>query len=131
MPRFVILRHQMPDEQARRSHWDLMLELETGKLATWALPTLPTTEQTVPASRLPDHRRAYLDYEGPVSGDRGVVSRWDGGSYRAVHCTEQAWTVELNGSRWRGTVYLRAELSDEAWSLRWVSEEFPEPPIAI
>ena len=40
------------------------------------------------AEALGDHRLDYLDYEGPVSGDRGLVSRWD----RAVTAVEQGQT---------------------------------------
>lgn len=28
-----------------------------------------------------EHRRLYLDYEGPISGDRGSVRRVDAGTY--------------------------------------------------
>ena len=37
------------------------------------------------AEVLPDHRLAYLDYEGPISGDRGSVTRWDRGTYDVEH----------------------------------------------
>jgi DNA polymerase Ligase (LigD) len=84
--RFVILRHQMPPNAQRGSHWDLMLE-NRGVLLTWELPELPPGP--LPASferlgirRLPDHRIAYLEYEGPVSNDRGTVHRVDRGTYQ-------------------------------------------------
>jgi hypothetical protein len=38
---------------------------------------------TVDAQRIADHRLAYLEYEGPISGGRGTVRRLDGGSYFA------------------------------------------------
>jgi hypothetical protein len=31
--------------------------------------------------RIADHRRSYLDYEGPVSGNRGQVIRVESGVY--------------------------------------------------
>ncbi len=34
--------------------------------------------------RLAGHRRLYLDYEGPISGDRGCVTKVMTGTYRAV-----------------------------------------------
>ena len=84
--RFVILRHEMPPTAERGSHWDLMLE-NRGVLLTWELPELPPGP--LPASfgqlgirRLPDHRIAYLEYEGPVSNDRGTVRRVDRGTYQ-------------------------------------------------
>ena len=83
--RFVLLRHEMPPNAERGSHWDLMLE-NRGVLLTWELPQLPPGP--LPASfeqlgilRLPDHRIDYLEYEGPVSNDRGTVQRVDFGHY--------------------------------------------------
>ena len=40
MPRFVLLRHQLPAESGKSSHWDLMLESD-GRLVTWNLYKLP------------------------------------------------------------------------------------------
>ena len=34
----------------------------------------------VPAIPLPDHRSIYLEFEGPLSGDRGTVQQCDRGS---------------------------------------------------
>ena len=86
MPRaFVIILHTGcgPD------HYDLMLEmLEAGEaLATWqlqrdCLDLSPGDSQT--ARKLPDHRRAYLSYQGPVSGGRGQVMRVRAGTYETL-----------------------------------------------
>lgn len=74
--RYVVLLH----EGFGQAHYDIMLELEPGaKLATWQSPAWPITARTV-TRRLPDHRREYLEYEGPVSGGRGRVRRISGGS---------------------------------------------------
>jgi len=74
--RFVILRHHFPEDGNGEffDHFDLMLQQDS-KLATWQLEAIPAPGQTVPANRLPDHREAYLDYEGPVSGGRGFVEQ--------------------------------------------------------
>lgn len=76
MPRFVILEHDHPE-----LHWDLMLE--TGDvLRTWRLAEPPTAiGQSIRAIPIADHRTMYLDYEGPVSGNRGTVNRWDAGRF--------------------------------------------------
>lgn len=74
MPRYVILHHVLPPKSDRPSHYDLMLERE-GLLLTWAVEQLPRAGLQVAATRLPDHRLAYLDYEGPIHGDRGQVRR--------------------------------------------------------
>src|SRR5436305_12258768 len=63
MTRYVILAHDHPF-----LHWDLMLEHD-GSLRTWRLATPPVADQDVAAEELADHRLAYLDYEGPVSGN--------------------------------------------------------------
>jgi len=65
MPRFVILEHDWP-----RRHWDLLLE-DGPVLRAWRLLAEPNAGFVVPAETNADHRLVYLDYEGPVSGDRG------------------------------------------------------------
>jgi hypothetical protein len=78
MPRYVILEHDWPTR-----HWDFMLEVG-GVLQTWRLPTPPAAHVEMPAEKTFDHRLMYLDYEGPISGDRGSVVRWDAGSYQLI-----------------------------------------------
>jgi len=67
-------------------HYDFMLE--TGpSLATWRLASncLGLGEgQSAPARKLPDHRPAYLTYEGPVSGGRGQVRRVCQGAFETL-----------------------------------------------
>jgi hypothetical protein len=99
MPRFVILEHDHP-----HLHWDFMLE--TGDvLATWRLPREPAVG-TIPATPIGDHRRLYLDYEGPLSGNRGSVTRWDGGTYDEIERTAERLTVKLRGERIAGRALL-------------------------
>src|SRR5688572_1045480 len=100
MPRFVILEHDYPV-----LHWDLMLEGE-GVLRTWRLAEPPGT-RAVAAEPSFDHRLVYLEYEGPVSGDRGVVRRWDRGTYSPVAEQEGGLTVRLDGERLQGVFVLR------------------------
>ena len=73
--RFVILRHDMPASAPRATHWDFMVESGEGVLRTWALEREPAAKVDIPALALADHRLAYLEYEGPVSGDQGHVTR--------------------------------------------------------
>lgn len=80
MPRFVILQHVTPPGYRQATHWDLMLE-DHGTLLTWALAESPRAGLSITATQLPDHRLAYLDYEGPVSDDRGEVTRVDSGDF--------------------------------------------------
>jgi hypothetical protein len=97
MPRFVLLRHECPPEFGKPSHWDLMLE-DVGALLTWSLVELPTPGGLAAfATRLDDHRLAYLDYEGPLSGERGSVSRVDAGEFEWVERTDQRMVVSFAG----------------------------------
>lgn len=99
--------------------------LEAGEaLATWRLEDDPLTLSaglgvcTVQARRIGDHRRAYLDYEGPVSGNRGQVRRVDRGTYVTQDQQPAGWTVRLAGSRLSGTFRLAAGPgSGDLWEL--------------
>jgi len=109
MPRFVILEHDHP-----HLHWDLMLEQE-GVLRTWRLAAPPGQPQTA-AEPLVDHRLDYLGYEGPVSGNRGTVRRWDEGSYD-VEEERPGWLLLwFEGRRLQGRAVL--EGSGITWSFR-------------
>ncbi|RIK81522.1 MAG: hypothetical protein DCC67_08170 [Planctomycetota bacterium] len=121
MPRFVLLYHDCPSSAGKPSHWDLMLE-RGGSLMTWSLEHLPQSwrpsspggpaapvEETLAARRLADHRLAYLEYEGPLSGGRGHVARRDAGAYRVLGETAQTLTVELAGGSIAGLVRLELQ----------------------
>lgn len=100
---YVILRHVLSDGE----HWDLMLDRGEA-LATWQLaldPVVlsePCCRDAIPVRRIGDHRRAYLVYEGPISGGRGHVSRVDRGFYELTALAEPSWTFRLEGSLLRG-----------------------------
>jgi hypothetical protein len=105
MPRFVVLFHKTPPDYGRGDHYDLMLE-RGGALVTWACESLPLAGQAIVAERLPDHRMAYLDYDGAVSAGRGHVSRVDAGTYDLLSEADAEWTVALHGQMLRGTLVL-------------------------
>src|SRR5262245_18992804 len=102
MPRFVILHHETSAGFPRDSHFDLMLE-HADALRTWAVEKIPAVGEDVSAERLPDHRLAYLDYEGEVSGERGTVSRDDAGDYECLQESETRLVVRVSGQKIRGT----------------------------
>ena len=101
MPQFVILRHDSP----RGVHFDFMLE-SGGVLKTWALPQPPQPGLEMPCEALADHRLAYLDYEGPISGDRGSVTRWDRGTCTIERESDTEWAVNLSGEKLTGRATL-------------------------
>jgi hypothetical protein len=103
MPRYVILAHDWPEP-----HWDFLLEAG-GVLRAWRLLGEPRSGATVPAEPNFDHRLLYLDYEGPVSGGRGNVTRWDAGTFEWFEDGQERVVVGLKGGRLCG----RTELEDE------------------
>ena len=107
MPRFVILEHDHPER-----HWDLMLEVD-GMLRTWRLHAPPALGRAVAATPSFDHRLAYLDYEGPVSGGRGTVQRWDAGTFEWDTETDGQKTFRLRGAHLSGRA--RLYRTGEAW----------------
>jgi hypothetical protein len=120
MPRFVILRHELPAESERASHWDLMFECD-GMLRTWAVESEPIAAIDVVAEALADHRMHYLDYEGPVSGARGTVSQWDRGEYVLERSGDDHWHVLLRGARLMGRMSLCRCEQDHSWRVSFVA----------
>lgn len=116
MPRYVVLRHELPPDNPRGSHWDLMLEF-AGALRTWALPVEPCAGQVQTAEALSDHRLAYLDYEGPVSEGRGAVSRWDQGTFETEEQSDTRWQCVLSGRRLKGELVLAKQKGGHFWSV--------------
>lgn len=108
MPRFAILEHDYPV-----CHWDFLLE-DGDKLLTWRLSAAPESGVVLDAQQTFDHRKLYLDYEGPVSGERGNVTRWDGGTFEWEVRQRDQIAVRLSGLRLRGGFRL-ARLQGENW----------------
>jgi hypothetical protein len=120
MPRFVVLRHDFPPGHARGLHWDLLLE-SAGVLRAWALAAEPLSQPEIQAEQLADHRAMYLEYEGPVSGDRGSVTRWDAGDYRLEYDAPGRLVCAVEGRRLRGRLSLE-EGADHFWRVVFSAE---------
>lgn len=103
-------------------HYDLMIETSDPGLATWKLAQPPEQAalSELACERLVDHRKAYLEYEGPISGDRGHVSRRDAG-----RCVVQAGRpsdleVVFEGRRLQGRFRLvESEDAEGVWAFRF------------
>ena len=97
--RFVVLHHQMPADSGRSCHWDLLLvqppEFGTG-LLTFEV-SVPPNEWRNPTSirKLPDHRPLYLHYEGPLSDNRGIVTRILEGAIQWQALTEELLILDV------------------------------------
>ena len=121
MSRFVLLRHEVPAEFGRPSHFDLMLQSESS-LLTWEINQIPPSGQSVEAVQLPNHRLLYLDYEGPISANRGEVRRVDHGRCDVEHPTVDRVIAHIAGQTLCGSILLdRVNL--EQWRLTY--EEHP------
>lgn len=102
MLRFAILTHDYPE-----LHWDLLLEVETG-LRTWRLQRPANENGPILALPLANHRKEYLDYEGPVSGNRGHVTRWDYGELEWLLMSPLCIRARLRGNRLQGEIQVQA-----------------------
>ena len=118
MPDFVILHHQFPLGSDRQPHWDLMFQ-HGDVLLTWAVEQCPEPGLRTDAHALDDHRLEYLDYTGPVSGNRGEVSPWDRGSYQGSPSRTDSFSLHLHGDHLEGLIQLEPVAGDEGtW---WVT----------
>jgi len=79
-----------------------MLEKE-GVLQTWRLNLLPGNAPFL-AEKIHDHRLEYLEYEGPVSNNSGIVKRMDTGDYEIIADTESFMIIQLLGGKYQGQI---------------------------
>lgn len=108
------------------SHVDWLIEppltdRQGGRLWTWRCDRACYDWQAGRAmllERIADHRRVYLDYQGPISGGRGEVRQVDRGWVRPVMWTgERLWLdlrmercrrpvmmQRIDGARWKGRI---------------------------
>lgn len=90
--RYVVLHHTGHPHHGE-PHYDLMLEqAEDEPLLSIRLPAWPPAEG-MHIEWTPPHRRVYLDYEGPVSNNRGHVRRIASGTYRMLRSMQGAEQV--------------------------------------
>ena len=111
--RFVILHHRLRDGE----HWDLMLE-HGDVLLTWQLLREPVDASSfpIPARRIGDHRKAYLEYEGSVTRGRGTVRRIDAGNVEIAFTDNDHVQLAVAGTRLRGRFVLEL-VRGEDWLL--------------
>ena len=120
MRRFVLHKHGGYGP----THWDLMLEIDDA-LATWRIgvdPLAISPDGEIDTARIHDHRKAYLDYSGEVSGGRGRVASQDSGGLSIASCDDDLWTFELGGSILQGRFELR-RIADDRWMLQKIVDQ--------
>lgn len=111
---FVLLEHTGP----QGVHWDLMLEDETA-LLTWRLDTPPQriSQEPVKAQRIHDHALRFLEYEGPVQNNTGMVRRIDKGPCRWLRKDHSILHVVLNGTVLSGSFVFEHSNEQAEWLL--------------
>jgi len=119
MPRFALLTHDHPFV-----HWDLLVQ-RGDVLKSWRLLESPNRWRSaaeaidLSAEAIGDHRLLYLDYEGPVSRERGRVVRWDHGQTEWLMESKTSIRLRLSGLRLDGELVLTHEPSQPLWSVRF------------
>ncbi|MBA2117544.1 DNA polymerase ligase N-terminal domain-containing protein [Bremerella alba] len=108
MPRYAILHHTTPSNAEKPDHYDLLLE-DGDLLKTFTLESFPEVGLPVRAIADFDHRLIYLDYEGPVSDNRGEVTRADEGTFSWIIRQDDLATVHLQGERLQGRLILEIQ----------------------
>lgn len=113
--RAVLLLHELPDGT---SHYDWMIErCEQGPLVAFRvgerIDVRTCFEWT--AQRLPDHRRAYLDYEGEVSGGRGHVRRVASGKCEIHTLDDDLFVLMLTFHAFPRRVVGQPRGQDQSW----------------
>lgn len=100
---FVILRHHVGSNPTRESevagsvHYDWMF-LIGDKLCTWSTVVVGslTKDTCIDAVRLPDHRAAYLDFQGDIGGDRGTVAQVARGTFALIEDSDDRFQCHIS-----------------------------------
>lgn len=127
--RFVVLYHEMPEEDERASHFDWMFE-SGHSLRTWAVEANHDVEDFLNhpkhfadfqcnATQLADHRLLYLEHEGPISNNRGTVFRRLTGDFEAIDERDQCFHCRLRSTEDSnlGQIEVLFKQINEKWSL--------------
>ena len=103
--RFVLHRHFTEND-----HFDLMID-DGGPLTTWRLN--PEFRDNLRASgqasceRITDHRRDYLEYEGPTKSGSGRVEKHDSGKCIISGSEEDGLYCEFEGTILKGAYLIK------------------------
>jgi len=118
MAAYVVLHHRIDPSDSmpgRETHFDWMFD-NGRSLWTWATEPLPNVETVgpVPAIRLADHRRDYLEYQGTLTGNRGEVSRVEAGDFVLVTDSDECFQFLVQGVRCGVLTFQRVEAAESA-----------------
>jgi hypothetical protein len=88
-----------------------------GQLATWRLMGDWLAFKEQPVERISDHRLEYLTLEGPLSGNRGAVSRVDLGHIDISSWTETSVKGALCGTHFTCELRIECNSAMASWRL--------------
>jgi len=120
----VLLEHVTRTDR----HYDWLVGMPTGladhENRLWSLRVkLPSwhwqAAGKIMATQLPPHRRVYLQYEGPLSRQRGVVRRVDEGTATATMWTQSKITLLLKMQRTNGVFHLYQATDPQQWNIKY------------
>ncbi len=117
--RCVLLRHEEP---SGAFHFDLLFE-EANDCRTARLVGNPFEQTRTTGGWIAPHRKHYLTYEGPVSGDRGQVHRVAEGTFFLLQETpsRQVFSISLSQPGDAGTLILNTK--DDQVEVEWLSQQ--------
>jgi hypothetical protein len=115
MPRFAIVQHDHP-----YPHLDLFLEAGS-VLRSWRLPISFPRCEPFAIEPIGDHRLLYLDYEGPVSNQRGTVVNVDRGTFEWIRDDSHQLILVLRGAIYSGRLVISTDRHDQ-----WVARLDPD-----
>ncbi len=127
----VLLKHQTPDDA---SHFDWLLENPTqqpgsGPLVCFRVE-IPLNEwpdnSPVDLVRIADHRRLYLDYEGPISGNRGSVTRVCRFTFTATQWSDTEAQLRITTLTQTLDAALQ-HVTNNRWQLKCLARPHPSP----
>ena len=105
---FVVLEH-FRGTLDRPDHFDLMFLQASGLLRAWSVRRCPVAPGMTDAVSLPDHRQAYLVYQGPTKRGGGWVRRWTGGRFRPLVQRDDCWRLLVESPRLSGVIALERD----------------------
>jgi hypothetical protein len=99
-------------------------------LRTWRLshdPALAIQAQPAicHAQEIDQHRESYLSFQGPVSGERGLVKTWDRGWAEILKWEADSVHIKLHGHKFKAEVRLTAIASTTGQAGMWECELLP------
>lgn len=120
--RSVLLRHDLPDGTW---HYDWLIDPvgegqpQERNLIAFRVRLRPDRTDSFDAERLADHRREYLSYEGPLSGERGNVRREAAWEITLREASNEELVVELHlprpSIRLRGLRQTKGRSGQDVW----------------